>query len=87
VWFHHRFTLNFQDIEELLAARRIVVSYEAIRQWCKSTGQAQRCLSCHGGVNYLFRLGRYLMKASHYRVFLGRPFVEWARVSCVHNLG
>lgn len=35
VWLYHRFTLNFRDIEELLAARGIVVSYETIRQWCK----------------------------------------------------
>ena len=34
VWF----TLSFRDIEELLAARGIVVSYEAIRQWCKKYG-------------------------------------------------
>ena len=37
VWLHHRFTLSFRDIEELLAARAIVVSYETIRQWCKNT--------------------------------------------------
>ena len=35
VWLYHRFTLSFRDIEELLAARGIVVSYETIRQWCK----------------------------------------------------
>nr|WP_243834650.1 hypothetical protein [Psychromonas sp. RZ22] len=32
VWLYHRFTLSFCDIEELLAARSIVVSYETIRQ-------------------------------------------------------
>ncbi len=52
----------------------------------KSQGQAQRFLSCHGVVNNLFRLGRYLMKASNYRVFRDRAFVEWDRVSCVENL-
>ncbi len=51
-----------------------------------SQGQAQGFLSCHGVVNNLFRLGRHLMKASHYRVFLDRAFVEWARASCVQNL-
>lgn len=34
-FLHHRFTLSFRDIEELLAPRSIVVSYETIRQWCK----------------------------------------------------
>ena len=39
VWLYHRFTLSFRDIEEVLAARGIVVSYETIRQWCKKFGQ------------------------------------------------
>jgi len=32
-------TLNYRDIEELLAARGITVSYETIRQWCQRLGQ------------------------------------------------
>jgi putative transposase len=214
VWLYHRFTLSFRDIEELLSARGITVSYETIRNWCdkfgqrycsqirkyrgqlgdtwyldevfikingvlhylwravdqdgdeidilvqkrkdthaakrffkkllkgqqaapirivtdklrsysaakkalipgvehstqqhennrcelshqpgrqqerqmrkfKSQGQAQRFLSCHGAVNNLFRLGRHFMKASHYRIFRDRAFVEWGRASCVQNL-
>jgi len=214
VWLYHRFTLSFRDIEELLAARGITVSYETVRNWCvkfgqrycseirknrgqlgdtwyldevfikingvlhylwrgvdqdgdeldilvqkrrnkkaaikffrkllkgqqtapikivtdqlrsysaakkelmpcvehstqqyqnnrcelshqpsrqqerqmrkfKSQGQAQRFLFCHRVVNNLFRLGRDSMKASNYRVFLDRAFVEWGRVSCVQNL-
>jgi putative transposase len=39
VWLYHRFCLSFRDIEELLAARGIVVSYEAVRQWCLKFGQ------------------------------------------------
>jgi len=35
VWLYFRFTLSFRDIEELLAARNIEVSYETIRQWCQ----------------------------------------------------
>ena len=34
VWLYHRFPLSFRDVEELLAKRGIVVSYETIRQWC-----------------------------------------------------
>jgi putative transposase len=52
----------------------------------KSQGQAQRFLSCHGVLNNLFRLGRHSMKASHYRIFRDRAFVEWGRASCVQNL-
>lgn len=39
VWLYFRFTLSFRDIEELLAARNITVSYETIRQWCQKFGQ------------------------------------------------
>jgi len=42
----------------------------------KSQGHALRFLSRHGIVNKLFRLGRHLMKASHYRVFRDRAFNE-----------
>jgi putative transposase len=52
----------------------------------KSQGQAQRFLSCQGVVNNLFRLGRHSMKASNYRVFRDRAFVEWGRARCVQNL-
>ena len=42
VWLYHRFTLSFRDIEELLAARDIVVSYETIRKWCEKQGSIYR---------------------------------------------
>lgn len=40
VWLYHRFTLSFRDVEDLLAERGIVVSYEAIRKWCLKFGPA-----------------------------------------------
>ena len=38
VWLYHRFSLSFRDVEDLLAERGIVVSYETIRQWCAKFG-------------------------------------------------
>ena len=38
IWLYRRFTLSFRDIEEILAIRGIVVSYESIRQWCLKLG-------------------------------------------------
>jgi putative transposase len=38
VWLYHRFTLSFRDVEDLLAERGIIVSYEAIRFWCLKFG-------------------------------------------------
>jgi putative transposase len=34
VWLYFRFSLSFRDVEELLAQRGIVVTYETVRQWC-----------------------------------------------------
>jgi len=38
VWQNHRFSLSFRDVEELLAKRGIIVTYESIRQWCRKFG-------------------------------------------------
>jgi putative transposase len=38
VWVYRRFCLSFRDVEDLLAQREIIVSYEAIRQWCRKFG-------------------------------------------------
>jgi putative transposase len=38
IWPHLRFTLSFRDVEDLLAERRIVVSYEAVRRWVNHFG-------------------------------------------------
>ena len=38
VWLYHRFSLSFRDVEELLAKRGIIVSYETLRQWCRKFG-------------------------------------------------
>jgi hypothetical protein len=39
VWLYYRFGLSYRDVEELLSAREIIVTYEAIRQWCRKFGQ------------------------------------------------
>ena len=49
----------------------------------KSAGQAQRFLSVHSQVNNVFRVGRHLLKACHYRMFRSRAFSIWQEVTCV----
>ncbi len=39
VWLSYRFSLSYRDVEAMLVARGIVVTYEAIRQWCLKFGQ------------------------------------------------
>ncbi len=38
VWLYHRFGISFRDVEDLLAERGVVVSYETIRRWCAKFG-------------------------------------------------
>ena len=33
VWLYHCFSLSLRDVETILAARGVVVSYESIREW------------------------------------------------------
>lgn len=38
VWAYHRFALSLRDVEDLLASRGIIVSYETIRDWVARFG-------------------------------------------------
>ncbi len=40
VWMYLRFTLSFRYVEELLAERGIVVTYESVRRWVLTFGPA-----------------------------------------------
>ena len=40
VWLYYRFPLSLRMVEEMLAARGIVVSYETVRQWGLKFGRA-----------------------------------------------
>jgi putative transposase len=40
VWRYYRVCLSYRDVEERLFARGVIVTYEAIRQWCRKCGQA-----------------------------------------------
>jgi putative transposase len=38
IWLSVRFTLSFPDVEDLLAERGIIVSYESVRRWVNHFG-------------------------------------------------
>ena len=40
VWLYYRFSLSYRDVEELMAERGVVVTYETIRRWCQKFGHA-----------------------------------------------
>jgi putative transposase len=39
VWLYHRFPLSLRDVEQMMAERGVVVSYETIHQWCRKFAQ------------------------------------------------
>lgn len=38
VWLYFRFCVSYRAVEELLFARGVIVTYEAIRKWCRKFG-------------------------------------------------
>jgi putative transposase len=38
VWFYYRFAVSFRDVEEAMASRGVLVSYETVRRWCDKFG-------------------------------------------------
>ncbi len=69
------------------ANNRAEVSHQPTRQRdrhmrrFKSLCQVQRFLSVHSPINNLFRIGRHLMRAAHYRGFREQAFTTWREVT------
>jgi hypothetical protein len=40
VWLYFRFSLSYRDVEELMLARGVLLSHEAVRYWYRKFGQA-----------------------------------------------
>ncbi len=66
VWLYYRVTLSLWDVEDLLAERGVEVSYETVRRWAPSSGQASQ------GVCDVFDPAHILRASSCPAVFL-RP--------------
>jgi hypothetical protein len=39
VWLYFRFCLSYRDVEELMAECGVLLTYEAVRYWCRKFGQ------------------------------------------------
>ncbi len=39
IWLYYRFSMSFRDVEELMTARGVVLSYETVRRWTLKFGQ------------------------------------------------
>jgi len=74
VWAYHRFSLSFRDAEDLLAERRILVSYEAIRRWCRKLGPdyAKRLKKKQGRLGNTWYLDEVFVKINGQQQYLWR---------------
>ncbi len=74
VWLYHRFNLSHRDIEDLLAERGIVVSYESIRLWCNKFGPeyARRLKRRHQGFGDTFYIDEVFVKIDGIQHYLWR---------------
>jgi putative transposase len=39
VWLYFRFGVSFRDVEEMMASRGVLLSYETVRRWCDKFGR------------------------------------------------
>jgi putative transposase len=74
VWLYHRFCLSFRDVEELLAKRGIIVTYETIRQWCGKFGPAYARIlrRRQGGLGDIWHLDELFVNIQGKRHYLWR---------------
>ena len=74
VWLYYRFNLSHRDIEDLLAARGIVVSYESVRLWCNKFGPkyARRLKRRHQGFGDTFFIDEVFVKIDGKQHYLWR---------------
>jgi putative transposase len=74
VWLYHRFNLSHRDIEDLLAERGIIVSYESIRLWCIKFGSkyARRLKRRHQGYGDTFYIDEVFVKINGKQLYLWR---------------
>ncbi len=77
VWLYFRFSLSLRDVEELLAARGIDVSYETIRCWTVKFGP-RRFLTTHAAIYNTFYTQRHLISRPTLRRFRSDAASAWA---------
>jgi putative transposase len=74
VWVYHRFCLSFRDVEDLLAERGIVVSYETIRLWCQKFGPdyARKLKRRQGRLGDIWHLDEVFIRINGQQQYLWR---------------
>jgi putative transposase len=57
IWLYIRFTLSFSDVEDLLAERGIMVSYETVRRWATISGRWSQRTCANAGRSHIRLVG------------------------------
>jgi len=81
VWVYYRFNLSHRDVEDLLAERGVLVSYESIRLWCNKFGPkyARRLKRRHQGWGDTFYIDEVFVKIGGKQRYLWRLLIRTAR--------
>ena len=74
IWFYLRFTLSLRDVEELLAERGIVVTYETVRVWVARFGPliADGCAAAAAASSGIWHLDEMFVKIAGRQMYLWR---------------
>jgi transposase-like protein len=74
VWLYLRFTLSYRDVEELLAERRLDISYETVRSWVLKFGPviARRLRRRRPRPNDRWHLDEMVVRIAGKRMYLWR---------------
>jgi putative transposase len=74
VWLYYRFSLNFREVEDLLAERGVNVTYETIRQWSIKFGAqyARRLKRRQGRLGDTWYLDEMFVSINGQRQYLWR---------------
>jgi len=88
VWMYLRFTLSLRDVEDLLAERGIVVSYETIRRWVASFGPAiaRRLRAGRPAPHPRWHLDEMFVRIGGRQMYLWRAVDAEGEVLDVHEL-
>ncbi len=83
IWLYLRFTLSLRDVEELLAERGIVVTYETVRVWVARFGPliARRLRRRRGRPSNIWHLDEMFVKIGGGQMYCGGRSTARARSS------
>ncbi len=89
VWLYYRFGLGLRDVEDLLAERGVIVSYETIRHWSRKFGleYARKLRKKQGRLGDAWFLDEIFIKIQGKQQYLWRAVAQdgdnWREASCV----